>query len=86
MSDSPQAVLQAAIGDGLSFDPFSFCQDGVAAPEMGIRVSQIANALVVSAIVVVVDEGRDLRFEIAGQSVPMSDNRPADRRRIVNLL
>jgi hypothetical protein len=37
MSDSLQAVLQAAIGDGLSLDPFSFCHDSVAASEMGIR-------------------------------------------------
>ena len=56
MSGSVQLVLQAAVGDGLSFDPFSFCQNDVAAAEIGIGRSQIANALVVTAVIVVVDE------------------------------
>jgi hypothetical protein len=50
VSGSLQTVLQAAVGDGLSFDPFSLCQDDVAAPEIGICRRQIANALVVSVV------------------------------------
>jgi hypothetical protein len=84
MSGSLQAVLQAAIGDGLSFDPFSFGQNDVAPSKIGLRRRQIANALVVSAVVVVVDERRDLRFEIAGQE--MSSPRQAERRPAVERL
>lgn len=56
MPGSLQAVLQAAIGEGLSFDPLSFCENDVAPPEIGIRRGQIADALVVATVVVVVDE------------------------------
>jgi hypothetical protein len=31
-----QLMLQLARGDGLSFDPFSLCQDDVAEPEIGV--------------------------------------------------
>jgi len=33
-SGGVQLVLQAAVGNGLSFDPFSFCQNGWAASEL----------------------------------------------------
>ena len=62
-------MLQAAVGDGLSFDPFSFCQDCWTASEVDVGRGEIVDALVVAAVVVVVDEGRDLGFEIAGQEV-----------------
>jgi len=74
MSGGVQLVLQAAVGDGLSFDPFSFCQNDVAAAEIGIGRSQIANALVVTAVIVVVDESRDLGLEIAGQKVVLQED------------
>ena len=59
-------MLQAAIGDGLSFDPFSFEEDGLAAPEVDVGRGEIAQALVVAGVVVVLDEGADLRLESAG--------------------
>jgi hypothetical protein len=62
-------VLQAAVGDGLSFDPFSFCQDGATPPVVDVGRGEIVDALVVSAVVVVGNEGFDLGFEIAGQEV-----------------
>ena len=62
-------MLQAAIGDGLTFDPFSFCQDGRAASEVDVGRGEIVDALVVSAVVVVGDEGLDLGFEVAWQEV-----------------
>src|SRR5947207_11027924 len=64
-----QAVLQAAISNGLSLDPFSFGQDGWAASEVDVGRGKIVDALVIAAVVVVVDEGRDLGFEVAGQEV-----------------
>ena len=61
-----QPVLQAAVGDSLSLDPFSFCQDGWTASEVDVGRGEIVDALVVAAVVVVIDKGRDLGFEVAG--------------------
>src|SRR3954454_4234305 len=62
-------MLQAAIGDGLAFDPFAFEENGLAAPDVDVGRGEIAKALMVAAMIVVLDEGRDLAFEIAGQVV-----------------
>jgi len=64
--DGPQLMLQAAVGNSLSFDPFPFCQDGWTASAVDIGWGEIVDALVVTAVVVVVDEGRDLGFELTG--------------------
>src|SRR5881392_2759163 len=69
MSCGLQPVLQAAVSNGLSLDPFSFGQDGWTASKVDVGRGEIVDALVVSAVVVVVDEGRDLGFEVAGQEV-----------------
>src|SRR6266487_3419683 len=69
MSGGLQPVLQAAISNGLSLDPFSFGQDGWAASEVDVGRGEIVDALVVAAVVVVVDKGRDLGFEVAGSEV-----------------
>ena len=61
------AVLQAPVFDGQPFDPFSFQQDGWAAPEVDVGRREIAEALVVAVVVVVADKGFDLRFKIARQ-------------------
>ena len=62
-------MLQAPIFDGLSFDPFSSLDDGRSPSEVGIGGRHIVEALVVALVVVVLDEGLDLLFEIAGQEV-----------------
>jgi hypothetical protein len=59
ISGSRQLVLQSAVCDGLSFNPFLFCQDGELAPEVDVGRGEIVEALVVSAMVVVSDEGVD---------------------------
>ena len=61
------AVYQASVLDGLSFDPFSFQQDGLAAPEVDVGRGEVGDGLVVSQVVVVGDEGGDLGLEIAGK-------------------
>src|SRR5947207_5047691 len=71
-----QPVLQAAVSNGLSLDPFSLGQDGWAASEVDVGRGEIVDALVVAAVVVVVDEGRDLGFEIAGQEVVFQQDGP----------
>lgn len=62
-------MKQAALCDGFAFDPFPFQHDDVAAPEVDVGRCEIADALVVSAVVVMIDEGRDLPLEIARQEV-----------------
>ena len=67
-------VVQASALDGLSFDPFSFQQDGVASSEVDIGGCQIADGLVVTLMVVVIDEGVDLGLEIARQIVVLEQD------------
>ena len=68
------AVKQASVLDGLSFDPFSFKQDGLAATEVDIGRGEIGDALVVSQVIVVSDELADPGFEIAGQIVVLKQD------------
>jgi hypothetical protein len=46
------AVVQASVLDGVSFDPFSFQEDGLATSEVDVGRRQIGDALVVSQMVV----------------------------------
>src|SRR3977135_4745544 len=69
MSGGLQPVLQAAVGNGLSLDPFSPCQEGRPAAAIVGGRGEVVDALVVAAVVIVGDEGRDLGFKIAGQEV-----------------
>ena len=62
-------MKQAALLDGFAFDPFPLQCDDVAAPEVDISGCEIAEALMVAAVVVVIDERRDLLLEIARQEV-----------------
>jgi hypothetical protein len=48
-------VLQAAILDCDSFDPFSFQQDGLSAAEVDVGWREIVQALVIAAMIVVID-------------------------------
>jgi hypothetical protein len=51
----------------VAFDPFAFEEDGLTAPGVDVGRSEIVEALVIAVMVVVLDEGGDLAFEIAGQ-------------------
>ena len=73
------AVHQASVLDGLSFDPFSFQQNGLAAPEVDVGRGEVGDGLVVSQVVVVGDEGGDLGFEIAGQIVVLQQDPVLER-------
>jgi hypothetical protein len=53
-------MLQAATGDCLAFDAFAFEEDGRGPSEVDIGRCEIAQALVIAGMVVVVDEGGDL--------------------------
>src|SRR4051794_3010143 len=62
-------MKQAALFDGFAFDPFPFQHDDVAAPKVDVGGSEIADAFVVAAMVVVLDERRDFPPEITRQEV-----------------
>ena len=67
-------MLQAPVLDGLWFDPFPFQQDGLATPEVDIGGREVIQALVVAPVVVVLDEGAELGFEIAGQIIVLEQD------------
>ena len=62
-------MLQAALSDCQFLDLFPFSDDGFVAPEVDIGGCDVVQALVVALVVVVIDEGPDLAFKIAGQIV-----------------
>ena len=62
-------MLQAALSDCLFLDPFPFSQDGFVPAEVNVSRCDVAQALVVALVVIVIDEGLDLTFEIAGQVI-----------------
>lgn len=50
-------VLQAPMFDGLSLDPFALLDDGVGPAEVGSGGRQVAEALVMALVVIMLDEG-----------------------------
>ena len=57
-------MQQASVCDGLSFDSFPFHEECLAAAEVDVGRGQVADALVVTQVIVVGDEGVDLGFEV----------------------
>ncbi len=68
------AVLQASMFDGLSLDPFALADDGLGPAEVGVSRRHVVEALVVAAVVVVLDERFDLAFEITGQELVFQED------------
>ena len=54
---------QAPVLDGLCFDLLPFCHDCRAAPEVNVGGCQVAEAFVISPMVVMLDEGGNGRFK-----------------------
>jgi hypothetical protein len=59
-------VLQTALGNSLSLDSFSFGQNGFPASKIDVGWGQIIDTLVIAMVIVIVDKGGELGFEIAG--------------------
>lgn len=72
-------MLQAPHFDGPSLDPFSLQQDGLASAEVDVGGCEIVEALVVSPMIITVDEGCDLGFEIARQEVVLQQDAVLER-------
>lgn len=73
------AMLQASGFDGVSFDPFSFQQDGLTTPEVDVGRRQVADALVVPEMVVVGDEVADLLLEVTGEIIVLEQDAVLER-------
>ena len=62
-------MVQAAVLDSQFFDPFSPFNDDSVANELGIGGGDVAEALVVAVVVIMVDESADLAFKVSGQII-----------------
>ena len=67
-------MLQSSLSDGVAFDPFSLPKDGRGSAEVDVGRCQVLQAFMVTAVIVVLDEARDLGFEIAGQVIVLEQN------------
>lgn len=61
--------MQASRFECLSFDPFPLLQNGFVTTEVDVGRRDVVQALVISLMVVVIDEGFDLSVEVSGQEV-----------------
>ena len=62
-------MLQAAVCDGVALDAVSFCEDRLGPAEVDIGWCEVVDALMITDVIVVFDEGPYLTFEITGQVV-----------------
>src|SRR5215208_6629563 len=65
--------------DGLSFDPFSFQQDGRTTPEVDVGVRERVHALVVALAVVGLHEGADWGLQVSRQVVGLEQDAVLER-------
>src|SRR6266581_8270622 len=74
----------ASLFDGFSFDLFSPFENGLTAPEVDVSRRQVVQALVVSTVVVVLDELVDAVFELTWQIVVFQQD-PVFHRAVISL-
>ena len=67
-------MQQAALLDGFGFDLLSRFQDGFGPAEIDVGGREVAQALVVAVMVVVVDEVADRLFQSAGQVIVLEQD------------
>ncbi len=72
-------VVQASLSDCLSFDGFAFDQDSFAASEVDVSRREIVEALVVSSMIVMLDESRDLGLETLLEEVVFEQDAVLER-------
>ena len=65
---------QAAFADGQLLDLSPALDDGAMTPEVDVGRGEVAEALVVAPVVVPIDEGADLRFQVSGQVVVLQQD------------
>ncbi len=67
-------MLQAALADCLFLNLFPFSENGLVAAEVDVGRCDVVQALVVTLVVIIFDEGTDLALKIAGQVVVFEQN------------
>ena len=67
-------MLQAAILDCLFLDLFPFSENVFVTSEVDVCRSDVVQALVITVVVVVIDEGTDLLLQIAWQVVVFQES------------
>jgi hypothetical protein len=72
-------MQQAALLDGLPLDALALLQDRPPAAEVDVGRGEVIEAPVDAAVVVVIDEGRDLRLGLAGQVVVLEQDAVLER-------
>ena len=55
--------------DGYAFDAGTLCKDDFIPAEVGIGWRHVAEAFVVTRVIIMLDEGLDLGFELAEQKI-----------------
>ena len=75
-------MLQAALSDCLFLDPLSFSQNGFVTAEVDVGRCDVAQALVVALVVVVIDEGLEFIRQAASRAqAHANDTQPRVCRR-----
>ena len=67
-------MLQATVCDGSKLDAFAFCEDRLRSAEVDVSRREVVDALMIADVIVVLDEGGDLPFEIARQVIVVEQN------------
>ena len=62
-------VRQSSLFDGLFLDALPSFDDGLVPSEVDVGGREVAKALVVAPVIVVLHEGADLRFQVSRQVV-----------------
>ncbi len=62
-------VMQASVSDCLVFDPFSLFQDGLTTSEVDVGRGEIADAFVITLVIVMIDEGFDFCLQVIRKEV-----------------
>ena len=74
-----QTMLQAAVCDGQAFDPFAFEEDALSPSKIDVGGREIVEALVISGVIISLDESRDLPFEISRQIIMLQQDSVLER-------
>ena len=67
-------MLQAAVCDGCTLDALALGKDCPGLPKIDVGGREVVDALVIAGVVVVLDEGVDLPFEISRRVVVVEQN------------
>jgi hypothetical protein len=78
-------MLQAAVCDSGQLDAFAFCEDRLRSAKVDVGRCDVFDALMIAGVIVVLDEGVDLPFEISGQIVVVECLPSAPLRQIEGL-